>query len=69
MTRQPTNPNKPTIQSLLYEAERKLVLFNETTRTMKMKFDFNHFDPDEDTVRRTVDLVDLMLENARADER
>lgn len=68
MSDQPTNPNRPTVNTLLYEAERKMDLFNERTRTMRLKFDFNHTDPDEATVRKTIDLMDKLLEMS-SDER
>lgn len=62
MSDQPTNPNRPTVNTLLYEAERKMDLFNKRTQTMRLKFDFNHTDPDEATVRKTIDLMDKLLE-------
>lgn len=68
MNNQPTNPTRPTIHTLLYEAERKMDLFNERTKTMRLKFDFNHTDPDEATVRKTINLIDKLLE-MQADER
>jgi len=68
MNTEPTNPNRPTIHTLLCEAERKLDLFNERTKTMKLKFGFNHFDPDAEKVRKTIDLIDKLIEMS-SDER